>query len=171
MNNVMVEERNKGFLPLYVSLAIFVITAAAYGGLLVVNRAQYETRLQLIDEIKLKQEDLQPRVLDQIFSFDQRLEQIEAVLKGHTIPSNLFVFLERNTHPRVQFTNLNLGEGDRITMAGQAESYAVLARQIAFFESDPDVRRLEFGGLSRGENKRVSFSISLAFVPSFLKRR
>ena len=161
-----------GFIPLYAAFAVFIVAAAAYGGLFFVNRAQMQTRQQLIDEITTKQDDLRPRVLDEIFAFDERLKRIGSVLSQHPIPSMIFAFLEETTHPRARFSNLNFSrEGMRLTMSGETDSYATLARQIAFFEGDLNVTRLEFGGLTRNQNGSVRFTINIMFAPSFINNR
>ena len=169
MNGV---KQNAGFIPLYAALAVFIVVVAGYGGLFLVSRAQTQTRQQLIEQIKTKQEDLRPRVLDEIFSFDERLKRIGAALSQHPIPSVIFTFLEETSHPRARFSNVNFSQDTmRLTMTGETESYATLARQIAFFESDINVTRLEFGGLTRNQDGSVRFTVTIAFTLSFLHHR
>ena len=153
------------------ALALFMVIAAAYGGLLLVNRSQAETRSQIIQEVGTKQEDLRPRVLDEIFQFDERIQRIRTAIVRHPLPSNLFSFVEQITHPQARFMNLNFsGDTNRLTMAGEAKSYAVLARQIAFLEGSPEIRHLEFGGLSRSKDGSVKFNLTIAFTPSFITK-
>lgn len=159
-----------GFFALYAAIVLLLLTAAGYGGLFFLNRAQQATQDQLVDQIRLKEEDLAPRTIDEIYALDRKLKNVGAALSSHVFASSIFPFLQNETHPQVQFMNFSFMRTDRkITMTGVAASYAVLARQISILENDPNVEKLEFGGLTVDDKKKVNFSLTIYVKPALIK--
>ncbi|QQG45673.1 MAG: hypothetical protein HYW89_02010 [Candidatus Sungiibacteriota bacterium] len=164
-------ERGSSFL-FYLVLALFFLGLAVYGGLLLLNRGQERAREELTAQVRLKEEDLRPELLNQIFILDKRLKNLRTLLARHIFPSNTLRLVEADTHPQVRFLNFNLSTDSRkLEMSGETTSYAVLARQIALFERDPQVERVEFGGLSFGTNNLLGFKLTLIIKTSLLQLR
>ncbi len=154
----------------YISLALFFLALASYGGLFVLNRGQQETARVLNDEIRVKEENLNPAIINEIFSLDKRISQMRTLISGHIFTSNLLRLLEERTHPKVQFTSFNFNrESRKVDMAGTAASYAVLAEQIGLLERHPQIERVEFGGLAQTAQGSVGFKTTLLVKESLLQ--
>lgn len=160
-------ERGGSFL-FYLSLAAFLFVASTSGGLALLNRAQEEAMTVLTEEVKDKDKGLRTDLVNQIFLVDQRLKNLRQLLSEHTASSNVFGLLEKDTLPQVRFLNFNFDVSARkLDMSGEAASYSVIARQIGVFERDPNIERVEFGGLSlSGSN--AGFKVALIFKRSLL---
>ncbi|MBI2640472.1 MAG: hypothetical protein HYW91_01140 [Candidatus Sungbacteria bacterium] len=164
--------RRGGSILFYFSLLAFFLASAGYGGLWLLNNAQGKARDELIAQVKTKEEELRPELLNQIFLLDARLKSMRALLSQHSFPSNILNFLETHTHPRVRFLNFNFsGSAGKLDMTGEAASYAVLAEQIALLEGDPNIETVEFGGLSIGAKNLANFKMAIIFKPSILHLR
>ena len=165
-----ISDKRSGFLALYAALFVFVITIAATAGLFFFNQSQDQAQAKLIEQIKLKEEDLRPKLLDQIFSFDKKLKNAALVLSSHDFVSNTLAVIEKDTHPRVQFSDYQFDqESGNISMVGRAGDFAVLARQISFFESDPNVNSIEFGGVKTSDaGDFVDFKATVSLRPGFI---
>jgi len=158
-----------GFFPLYASLFLFMISVACYGGLFFLNRSQDQAQQDFLEHIRLKAEDVRPKLLDQIFSLEKRLKNVGGVISTHKFSSNTLPLIESSTHPRVWFKNYRFDDRlQNVVMAGEAADFAVLARQISFFENNPQVEKLEFGGLTVTENRSVAFNLILFLKPTLL---
>ena len=156
-----------GAFAIYAGIFIFILTISAYAGVFVLNKSKDATQQQYIEQIRQKEEDLRPKLLDQIFSLEKKLKSISAVISSHPFTKNTFALIEKNTHPRVQFSGYSFQPKDRkVIMKGEAQDYETLARQIAFLEAEPMINNLEFGGLSILENKHVSFTLTISLLPS-----
>ena len=167
----MVSDR-KGAFALFAGLFFLVITIAGYAGLYYINKSQDATQSELVAQIQQKEEDLRPKLLDQIFALQKRIQTVSAVLTSHIFVANTFAALERDTHPRVRFQSYAFSPTDNtITLKGEAGDYSVLAQQIAFLEGDQQIDRVEFGGLSLADNNRVSFNLTIRFLPTFTATR
>ena len=157
----------KGAVALFAGLFFFVISIAGYAGLYYLNKSQENTQAQLIAQIGQKEDDLRPKLLDEIFSLQKKLKTISGILSSHPFPANTFNLVERNTHPRISFSSYAFSPKDRkITLKGEADNYGVIARQIAFLEGDQQIDKVEFGGLALKENRRVSFDMTIYIMPN-----
>lgn len=99
--------------------------------------------------------------------FYSQLFNLKTLLNRHVFSSNLFDFLERNTHPNVVFSDLDLNTATgELTLNGIASSYSALVSQISHLESQRGVRSVSLGqnSLDRGA---VRFSAKINFVPNF----
>ena len=147
----------KGVFAIFASLFIFIVTLAGYAGLFYLNKSQDDTQARLIQQTQQKEDDLRPQVLDKIYALRKKLKTIGSVIATHQFTANTFTMLERDTHPRVTFESYTFSPGTRvIALKGKADNYTVLARQIAFLEGDEQIDKVEFGGLSLGDEDRKS---------------
>ncbi|TSC75254.1 MAG: hypothetical protein G01um101433_937 [Parcubacteria group bacterium Gr01-1014_33] len=155
---------------LFIGILLFFLTVAAYGGLAILTKSQENTAQTLKDEIAQKQAEIRPEFITQITTLEKRLKNMRELLNGHTAVSNIFQMLEADTHPRVQFNNFSFSAaGRRVDMDGLAASYTVIAQQVSIFEQEPQIERVEFGGLSATKDNFINFKISLIIRPSLLK--
>lgn len=161
-----------GSIFFYVVLVLFFLVLASYGGLSLLNRAQGGAHEELTAQVKFKEEELRPELLNQLFLLDQRLKNMRTLIAGHPFPSNLFRFFEQNTHPQVRFNNFNFNaESKKVELTGEATSYAVLSKQVALFERDPQVEQVEFGGLAFGPNNLLGFKLTVILKSALLQLR
>lgn len=157
----------KGAFALFAGLFFFVISIAGYAGLYYLNKSQDATQEQLIQQIGQKEDDLRPKLLDEIFSLQKKIKSISTVLSSHPFSGNTLGLIERDTHPRISFDSYSFSPKDRkIILKGEADSYTVIAQQIAFFEGDQQIDKVEFGGLALKDNHRVTFNMTIYVMPT-----
>lgn len=144
----------------------------ASGVLVILNRSRETQKVQFIAQNKTKEESLRPELLNQIAILEARLTGARTLLGGHTFASNVFRVLEADTHPQVRFSNFAFARGGlKVDMTGEAANYRVLARQIGLFEQDPQIQKVEFGGLAGTAAGLVGFKLSLTFRETLLHLR
>lgn len=159
----------KGAVALFAGLFFFIISIAGYAGLFYLNKSQEETQTQFIEQIKQKEDDLRPKLLDEIFSLQKKIKTVSGILSLHPFSSNTFALIERNTHPYVRFDSYSFSpKGRKINLKGEAADYGVIARQIAFLEGDQQIDKVEFGGLALKENRRVTFVMTIYVMPTLI---
>ena len=158
-----------GSLFFFISLTLFLIVLVVLGGLLLLNKSRVGTRDQIAAQNKSKEENLRPELLEQVSVLDKRLKNVRTLLASHFFVSNVLKVIEQDTHPQVRFTNFAFSADSRkADMSGEAANYSVLSRQVNILERDPQVERVEFGGLSTAEVKFVGFKLSIIFRPTLL---
>ena len=149
-----------------------VVAGLVFGGLIILNKSRETQKQELISQNKIKEESMRPELLASILSLDKRLKAARSALSVHTFASNVFQLLEADTHPQVGFSNFSFAADSlKADMSGEAASYRVLARQISIFEQDPQIERVEFGGLSATGEGLVGFKLSVTFKPTLLRLR
>lgn len=159
-----------GSIFFYIALALFFVTVASFGGLLLLNRAQKEARQTLLEETSQKEDNLRSDLVKQIFLLDQRLRNLRSLLAGHIFSSHVLKILEEDTLPRVRFLSFGLDVTSRkIDMTAEAVNYATVAQQIGVLEQDPRVERVEFGGLSAGVNSLAGFKVTVTLKQNTLQ--
>jgi len=157
---------------LYLALLVFLLTLSSYGGLFFLDRGQQNAQDDLLEQIKLKEEELRPELLSQIFLLEARLKNMRQLLSSHVRYSSILKFLETNTHPQVRFSNFNFAtEQGRIDINGEAANYAVLSEQVGIFERNPQAEKVEFGGLSLSPNGRPGFHLTIYVKSGLLTSR
>ena len=74
----------QGAVALFAGLFFFIISIAGYAGLYYLNISQEETQAQFIEQITQKEDDLRPKILDEIFSLQKNIKTISGILSLHT---------------------------------------------------------------------------------------
>lgn len=156
----------------YSSLLIFFLILASYGGLAILNPSQQKTKEKSIEEIKLKQENLRPELLNEIFLLDERLKNMRMLLSRHTFVSNVFRLIESDSHPLVHFINFSLiTDSRKLEVTGETANYTTLSKQIGILERDPQIEKVEFGGLSFTAANLLGFKLTIILKPGVLQFR
>lgn len=154
----------------YMSFLLFLLVLAAYGGLIFLNRAQQGAKEELFLQIDQKRQELRPELVQQIFSLETRFKTMQSLIQKHTFPSRTFTWLEQHTHTRVSFDTFNFdGASRKLGLTGIADSLVSLNQQIAIFQQDQNIEKVEFGGLSFRREGGVGFNATVIFKPSFLQ--
>lgn len=155
----------------YVSLLVFLLVVAAYGGLIFLNRAQQSAQQEILSQIEQKRQELRPELVQQIFSLENRFNAMKSLIQKHTFPSRTLAWLEQHTHPRVAFATFAFDSTIRkLALTGAADSLVSLNQQIAIFQQDPDIEKVEFNGLSfKKEDGSAGFNATVIFKPAFLQ--
>lgn len=155
-----------------ISVTMFVAALGAIGALLLLNGGRRAQKEELISQNKIKEESLRPELLEQIITLEDRIKGIRTLLAGHPYASNIYRILEADTHPQVKFTSFAFATDTlKVELDGETVSYRTLARQITFFERDPQIEDVQFGGLSATGQGVIGFKLTLTFKPTFLHIR
>lgn len=154
----------------YIGLALFVLSLLSYSVLIFVDRAQAKTKENLLKDVRVRQDELRPELVNQIFTLESKLTSIQTLINKHPFTSNVLKFLEDNTLPNVRFLNFDFKDDTgRLEMSGDAASYATLTEQVILFERNPQVEKVEFGGLTLGAGNLVNFRLTIVFKPVLLR--
>ena len=144
------------------SFFLFLLVALTYFGLSVGYKAYLNRD---IDKLEGALNDLRFEVpqeeQDELVSFFSQVANIKKVLDEHVIASNFFSVLEKNTHSKIAYTNMDLSVADRkIGLSGVAADYDALVTQLAIFESVPEIERIVLDNSQRNEGV-VAFRVTL----------
>ena len=154
------------------SIVAFILVVLAWGGLYLFKRTLETNAANWREQIAILEKELRPDLLNQLFALSNRLAAARDVLTSHTFSSNVFALLEKSTHPQVFYSSFQYAaDGRLITLTAKAGSYRIVAEQITILESDPQVERVGFGGLTLDDKGFVNFKLTVIFKPSLLQIR
>lgn len=162
-------ERLAGSWFFAVGLGLFLVSLVACGGIFGYRKYLESRRDSLAREVKEREQALQSDSLREIIAFSQSLSAAQTLLREHPFSSNVFQFLQANTHQGVQFKSFSFaGQNRRVDMNAVARSYRAVAEQISVLEGNPEVESVDFSGLSLATNV-VNFRIGMVLKPSVFK--
>ena len=103
-------------------------------------------------------------------NYQKKIEDISPLLEKHLFPSKIFEFFERNTHPRVFFSEINLNSlNSTASLSGQTDSFLTLGQQLAIFEKNPLVEKVDLNQISITKEGKIEFFLNFSFNPKIFK--
>lgn len=123
---------------------LFVLSIFVYFGLSFGYQAFLDDRMEEIDsDLDGLAQSVSLENQERFITFASRLGNLKTVLDRHILPSSIFDFLERNTITSGLYFNdaiFNLNTR-KLVLKGIAANFDSVARQIAIFDSLPEVQR------------------------------
>lgn len=161
----------------YFSIGLVLSILAAYGVL-------YHFTGRADDDAKKIEEAIQqgktPQILsleDQMQSFKDRVDDFASLIVNHKFSSNFFGnfelktgILERDTHPRVSFTEMNLDTTtNTATLSGVTENLEVVGQQVSLFQNDEMVESVRLSKVDINKDGKIEFTLNLTIKPALLR--
>jgi len=151
---------------------IFIVTGAGWLGVFIYSGRLFDINDDLRSQIDSLEEDLDPNLVRELVNISNNIASARAIIRNHFLTSNVFEFLEKNTHPKVSYGSISYSAQSRkMDFSAIAANYLVLARQISVFESSPMVEKVSFGGLSIDEGGNVNFRLGIEFKQELIRIR
>ena len=152
------------------SVFAFIAAMALAGGLTLYKKSAEANLAEWVKQVEADEAELKPELLEQLNDLSDSLETTRKLFSGHGFVSNALVLVQSVAHPSVKFSSFNFSrDAKRMDIAGAAKSYQTVAEQVSFMEANPQVEKVEFGGLSRDEKGLVNFKLAVIFKPSLLQ--
>jgi len=106
----------------------------------------------------------------EIFNYQKKIQNFFPLLENHKFPSRFFEFFEKNTHPRVFFSQISLNSKEATcSLTGQTDSFSTLGQQLSIFNETVEVSTLDLTQVSIGKEGKIEFTLTFSFNPKFLK--
>lgn len=98
----------------------------------------------------------------EIKDFHGQLKNLKTILNNHVYSSKIIELIEKFTHPKIYWTNLNLlTEKSILTLSGRTASFSDLANQIASLQNNEKIKKLDLSGISINKDNIIDFNLSL----------
>lgn len=150
---------------------VFGLTVAIYFGMVIGYKPYLDSQVKNLDQkiVSLGQAIDEQQQKSMVIFYSQ-LINIQSLLASHQTASNLFGFLEKNTHQNVYYDSLSLSLPERnVKIDGNASDYNVLVQQLELFRRAPEIERVLLDNSRSADGGRIHFSIRLIFKPELLK--
>jgi len=104
---------------------------------------------------------------DRLKSLSAKIDDFTPLLLGHKKSSNLFVFLEENTHPKVFFNKLDFdAKANHIKISGQTDNFFTLGQQLLIFRNSEFVQNLKLSEIKISKEGKVEFTFDFSLTPN-----
>lgn len=152
------------------SLVLLILSLGAFFGLNYYQKKNSKT-LRDLEEILTREKTKEEITLEQkVLEIKEKIEKISLLLPSHKKSSNFFSFLERVTHPKVFFGDLELKpEKGRVELQGKAEDFRILGQQLSIFKKEELIENTNLLRASIGEEGGIEFSINLSLKSEIFK--
>ena len=150
----------------YVSLALILASLLIF---FLLNNAVKKSTKFLEEQERILISQRTPEQLESeknILNFKQKMRDFESLFSQHRFLSNAFVVLEKLTHPKVWFSNLQLNlQAGQIVLTGQADSFRVLGEQLLIFKNDAKIKELTLSGATVNPQGKIDFNLRITLNP------
>lgn len=163
-----------------IGFLILIATVISAGGTLVYNRLLASNIESITAEISEIDKKIDLNTLQEIGSFNARVEAAGGLLENHNVVSRLFTALNIRTLKTVEFDNFTFKYADfgglgaeqtgftEVSIDGTAKSYNAIAQQSESFALEPILQRHIFSDFAIDDkNSRIRFSLTI-IVPNDL---
>jgi Tfp pilus assembly protein PilN len=145
----------------WVSVLILVFLIGTFFYLQYQNSLLKEKNNSLQNQINELDVKIKKELKGEVFKISEKIKDFSQILKEHKIISNFFEFLKSISHPRVQFTSLNLNAKNyEVTLRGITENFQVLGEQLLVFKENENIKNLKVFNISLNKEGKVEFSLS-----------
>jgi Tfp pilus assembly protein PilN len=157
--------------PLVVVVLFAVLVAGGWAGLNYYKKS-LDNKIAAVDSrIAELQSNENKESAQKIKQLQQNLKTVRPLLAGHIFSSAALELLEGLTLPQVRYDKFDLKtDGAIISLSGEAQTYNVLAKQIAILNSDKRIVGVETNKVALNQSGGVSFQLTISLDPSLFKK-
>lgn len=107
---------------------------------------------------------------EELKSYQKKIDDFSSLFAKHKKGSNFFDFLEKNTHPKVYFSELSLNiKGNQVNLSGQTESFKILGEQLLIFRNADLIQDLKLSKVGSSEEGKIEFTFIFSLKPQLFQ--
>lgn len=153
------------------SVALFAIALIIYVGLTFGYKPYLQAQVDALDkQVQSFNAAIPADQKSQLISAYSQLVNLQTLLVQHGSAASFLTWFEAHTHPNVYYTQFALNAlSGQLTLSGVGKSLGDVAEQLAIFERDPKVTRINFTNVSPGIGGIWQFNLTLFFDQSIFR--
>jgi hypothetical protein len=160
----------------YVSIAVLLAVILCYG---ILYKLGEKASITLKERENLYEQNKTPEILSlesEILDYKNKISAFSNLISQHKFSSTFFQFLEKITHPKVVFLEMDFNVKDnKITLFGQTDSFLTLGQQIMIFKQQNMIKNVQLSNIGISKEGKVEFNIDITldaklFIPKELEQ-
>ena len=161
--------KNQKILLYFLVFSVFFLTVAYI--FLISLEKQAQASLQAVEQQISAQKTTEMINLEStIKSYKREIDEFAPYLNNHILVTKFFDFLEKNTHPRIYFSQISLKlSSASVNLSGRADSFLSLGQQLMIFNGDSMVKNVSLSNISLSEEGSIMFNLGLSLDSSLFK--
>lgn len=157
---------------LYIGIVFAIISALVAGGLWFLRQQKISELDELLAKITVvnKKIDEKATIVEKVTTLSKQTSVVAQLLKDHIYWTTALSYLESAVSPQTEIDSIQGGLAKKeIVMTVFSSSFTAIAKQIASFNSDPNIVRVEVGKINVETTGRLKYSINLTVNKEYLK--
>ncbi len=143
----------------YFSLALLVFCIVIYFFLGNSITKRQQTLSDLEESLVLGETSEKIALEKEIFKYQKKTEDFSQLIGEHLKSSKVFDFLQKNSHPRVWFSQFNLATKKReLELSGETQSFESLGQQLLILKGEDSVENVNLETVSISKGGKIGFS-------------
>ena len=156
--------------PLAAGIILLFLIAVVWAGLFFYNKSLSQEKEALDQKMVEFKKEENKEMVAKIISLENGITLAKGLLAAHKYPSKIFTFLEETTISNVVWEDFSFDEKNtEILLDGRAQTFSVIAKQIAILEGDERVSSISVSGAQLDQAGGASFSAKIIFNPKILR--
>ncbi len=158
----------------FVAFIIFMLSIVGGVGVFLYGRFLVASIASKKESLERARAAFEPELIRELSRLDSKLRLSQSLLDAHVAPSAIFDLLESLTLETVRFTDMSYSmdeKGIRLSLSGEALSFASIALQSDEFGKNRRITEPVFSGLSLDDKGNVIFTVEAFVDPSVLSYR
>jgi len=156
----------------YFSVILLIIAVVGVFSLEYFQKASEKELKDKEAELEMAQTAEQKALKEKMAGYEKKINDFSFFLDLHQFNSKIFPLLEKNTHPKVAFSNFTFDSREnKLDLSCQTESFQTLGEQIFIFKKEKLIRSVNLVNASIGKEGKVTCSLTLSFDPQLFKPR
>ena len=150
----------------YFVISMLIAVVFCYAIFIIKNNIQRNQIKE--EEVKIEAIASEQQKVDEeeVILYKKKIGDFADLLENHEFLSQAFIFMENHTRPDVWFKNMNIDKTNRkLLVAGETDSMEALSRQVAVFEKDGYVEKIDLLNSTLSDSARINFNLSLILNP------
>jgi len=155
---------------LYFSVLFLILTVFGY---LVVASFERNSERELENLTRQIAEGKSEEIVlleEQVLSYKKEIDKVAPFFKQHTLSSQIFDFVEKNTHPKTFFFEFSLkSDVSTALLSGLTDSFLSLGQQIVMLDEAPQVESVEMADVFLVPTGGIEFQLEVILKDSLFK--
>lgn len=153
----------------FLGVLLLILSILASVGLFVYKGMLSSELEELKSNLALAESSIDKKAVDEIITFNKKLNLIRGVLEKHQASSNFLTVLSSSTVSGVSFDEfrynyLNTG-GLEVNLRGKASNYSTLALQEDVLSGVKEIKSAKFSNLTASDKNLIGFELALSLDP------
>jgi len=168
------QKKGKSGMLFFTVLLVFIFSLLTAGAAFAYEQFLNASISHKKDSLEKVKSAFEPELIRQLSHLDQKLHTARTLLDSHVALSSYFELLESVTLESIRFKTFSYivdDAGIRVTMQGEALSFASVALQSDEFAKQRFIKELVFSGLELDEKGNVIFTVTALVDPQLISYR
>ena len=154
----------------YFSVLFAIMTIFAYFTLSSLEKSLEKDIQELTDKISQGKTAEVITLEKEILAYKKKIDDISPYIEQHILSSQVFDFLEKNTHPRIFFSKVTLSpKPSRVLLSGLCDSFLTLGQQFMILDEAPQVKSVGLNNIFLAEKGGIEFDLQMTLDSNIFK--